>query len=164
MPNIVAVLRQEISRLARKEGRSHTRGLQKASAQYRRDVAALKRDVAQLRAELARLKRGVAKAPVLASAMEATADGRQGKRFSAKGLRTQRARLDLSAGDYGKLVGVTGHTIYSWEHGSSRPRASQVARLVPLRGIGKREALARLAQLAKPAAKTAAKPGRKKAR
>ena len=48
MPDIAAVLKEEIARLARKEVRSQTEGLKKASAQYRRDIAALKRQVAEL--------------------------------------------------------------------------------------------------------------------
>jgi hypothetical protein len=153
MPNIVAVLRQEITRLARKEGRSHTQGLQEASARYRRDLAALKRDVAQLRAELGRLKRGAAKAP----ATDAAGEGKSGIRFTAKGLRSQRARLDFSAEQYGNLVGVTGHTIYSWEHGGSRPRAAQLVRLAAVRGMGKKDAMARLAQASGKVAKKSAK-------
>jgi transcriptional regulator with XRE-family HTH domain len=54
-------------------------------------------------------------------------------RFTAKGLRSQRQRLGLSAADYGKLVGVTGQTIYSWEHGIARPRKGQLPRIASLR-------------------------------
>jgi len=38
MPNIAAVLKDEISRIARKEIRSETTSLKKASSQYRRDI------------------------------------------------------------------------------------------------------------------------------
>jgi len=65
-------------------------------------------------------------------------------RFSARSVKAQRNRLKLSAEDYGKLVGVSTLTIYSWEQGKSRPRKAQLARLVAVRGIGKREALAKL--------------------
>jgi DNA-binding transcriptional regulator YiaG len=65
-------------------------------------------------------------------------------RFSAKGLQAQRTRLDLSAGDFGKLLGVGAQSIYSWEVEKSRPRAGQIAKLAALRGVGKREAAARL--------------------
>jgi len=53
-------------------------------------------------------------------------------------------RLGLSAADYARLVGVSSLTIYNWEHGKSRPRKEQLAALVAVRGIGKREALRRL--------------------
>jgi len=68
-------------------------------------------------------------------------------RFTARGLRSQRKRLGLSAANYGKLIGVTGQTIYSWEQETSRPRKQQFAPISALRHIGKRDALARLAQL-----------------
>jgi len=69
-------------------------------------------------------------------------------RFTAKGLRSQRKRLGLSAADYGKLVGVTGQSIYSWEREVSKPRKQQVARIAALRHMGKKEVQARLEQLA----------------
>ena len=53
-------------------------------------------------------------------------------------------RLKLSAHDYGRLVGVTGQTIYSWEQDYSRPRQAQMAKLVAARDLGRREALAQL--------------------
>jgi len=62
-------------------------------------------------------------------------------------VKAQRSRLDLSAADYGKLVGVSGLTIYNWEHEKARPRKAQLAALVAVRGIGKREALSKLADL-----------------
>ncbi len=48
MPNIAAALRQEISRLARKEIRSQTVKLRKASAEYRRHIADLRQCVQHL--------------------------------------------------------------------------------------------------------------------
>ena len=45
MPNIAAMLKQEITRLARKEVKAQTEAIRKANAQYRRDVAHLKRVV-----------------------------------------------------------------------------------------------------------------------
>ena len=39
MPNIATVLKQEISRLARKEAKAHVEPLRKVTAQYRRDIA-----------------------------------------------------------------------------------------------------------------------------
>jgi len=53
--------------------------------------------------------------------------------------------LNLSAADYGKLIGVSALTIYHWESGKSRPRKAQLAVLTAVRGIGKREALKRIA-------------------
>ena len=52
-------------------------------------------------------------------------------------------------------------TIYNWEHGKARPQKTQLASLVSLRGIGKREALAKLKLLKTKEKKAAGKPGKK---
>ena len=143
MPNIAAVLKEEISRIARKEVRSETTSLKKASAQYRRDIAKLKRQVSNLQSRVTLLEKKVLQN---VSAPVATADAK-GVRFTAKGLRSQRKRLGLSAADYGTLVGVTAQTIYSWENGLSRPRKQQLPALASIRPMGRREAQARLEQL-----------------
>ena len=144
MPNIAAVLKEEIVRLARKEIRKQTSVLKKMSAQYRKDIAEMKRRIADLQRKVAPLQKRVLRGT---SAQPAEGDGEH-VRFTAKGLRSQRKRLGLSAANYGKLIGVTGQTIYSWEQETSRPRKSQVARIASLRHLGKREAYARLEQLA----------------
>ena len=144
MPNIAAVLREEIVRLARKEIRRQTNVLRKASVQYRRDIAEMKRRVSDLRRKVSPLEKQVLKsAPSQPAETEA-----EHVRFTAKGLRSQRKRLGLSAANYGKLIGVTGQTIYSWEGETSRPRKQQVARIASLRHLGRREVYARLEQLA----------------
>jgi DNA-binding transcriptional regulator YiaG len=143
MPNIGTALKEEILRLARKEIRRQTSVLRRASAQYRKDIAEMKRRVAELRRKVGPLERQVLK-NVPSQAAEVDADH---VRFTAKGLRSQRQRLGLSAANYGKLIGVTGQTIYSWEQETSRPRKPQVARIALLRNVGKREAQARLEQL-----------------
>ena len=149
MPNLAVTFRQEITRLARREIRSQTQGLRKASAQFRRDIAELKRHASKLKSEIARLEHRVGKdvAPKIAEVDLAKV------RFSAKSVVAQRRSLGISAADYGKLIGVTGHTIYKWEHGSSRPRRAQLSAFASIRHLGKREALARLEQMREKAPK-----------
>lgn len=143
MPNIAVMFRQEIMRLARREIRSQAQGLRKASAQFRRDIAELKRHASKLKSEVARLDRRVGKdiAPDITEAEPARV------RFAAKSVIAQRSRLRMSAADYGKLIGVTGHTIYKWEHGTSRPRRAQLSAFAAVRRLSKTEALARLEQM-----------------
>ena len=144
MPNIAVVLKEEISRLARKEIRRQMHALRRASAQYRRDIAEMKRQVSALQRKLTPLeKQAVKNGSPQAARIDA---GRV--RFTAKGLRSQRERLNLSAADYGKLIGVTDQTIYNWEHETARPRRQQLALIASLRQMGKKQALARLEQLA----------------
>ena len=145
MPNIAVVLKDEVTRLARKEARSQAEGLKKASAQYRRDIAALKRKVAELERQVSLLEGLVLKKPAASPVSSSAAR----VRFTSSGLRSQRARLGLSAADYAQLVGVSPQSVYNWEREITRPRKEQIVTLAALRGIGKREAQARLKQLAK---------------
>lgn len=141
MSNLASVLKNEITRLARKELRTETERLKQASAQYRSEIAALKRRLAVLEKKNARLeKNGVSEPASVETATSA--------RFSAKGLRTLRQRLGVSAAGLGGLLGVSAQTIYNWEAETTRPREQQRAAIAALRGIGKREAAARLAALA----------------
>ena len=142
MPNIAAVLKEEISRLARKEIRQQTNVLRRASVQYRKDIAEMKRRIFDLQRKIGPLEKQVLKnVPAQAAQVEG-----QRVRFTAKGLRSQRERLGLSAGDYGRLIGVTDQTIYNWEHETARPRKQQLGLIASLRHMGKREAQARLAR------------------
>jgi DNA-binding XRE family transcriptional regulator len=100
----------------------------------------LKRQVAQLERQLKLLARKV----LGASPVPAPDASGSKVRFVAKGLRSQRARLALSAEDFGKLVGVSAQSIYNWESAKSRPRVEQIAKLAQLRALGKRDAEARL--------------------
>lgn len=144
MPNIAAVLKDEIARIARKELRAQTEDFKKSSAQYRAHIAALRRRVDDLERQLKR----VGKASARGNAAPAQEDDASTpRRFSATRLASQRQKLGLSAADFAALLGVSGQSVYKWEHGESRPRAKQLAAIAELRGIGKREAATRLAKL-----------------
>lgn len=142
MPNIAQVLRDEILRLARKENRHQNAATKRAAAQHRRDIAALKRQVASLQRTVNVLsKRASRIEPTVAASR---AEGGVKLRFVAKGLRSHRARLGLSAGEFGKLVGASANSVYAWETGKTVPRREQVARIAAVRTMGKREAAQRL--------------------
>jgi DNA-binding transcriptional regulator YiaG len=66
-------------------------------------------------------------------------DGRS-LRFSPDSVAAHRERLELSAADYGELVGVSALTVYNWEKGKTRPRREQIEALAAVRRMGKREA------------------------
>jgi DNA-binding transcriptional regulator YiaG len=140
MPDVTSVLREEISRLARKEIRQQVGPIKKTTSDLRRTVSALKNEIAALqrqvkfleKQEKRRLEDEPAEMPTKAV------------RFSPKWVKADRQRLGLSAKDYGALVGVSSLTIYSWESGKSKPRTKRLAAWAEVRGIGKREALRRL--------------------
>lgn len=140
MPNFAVVMKEEIKRLARKEVRKGTPTLRRNSAKFRRDIAALKKEIKQLTKKLTYLlsvetRKGVATPSV---------NGDKQVRFSPKWLKSHRDKLNLSAIDYGRLVGVSLQTIYQWEQGKTSPRRSQLSALAAVRGIRKREALQKL--------------------
>lgn len=140
MPNLSTILKGEITRLARKEIRAAVDPVRKANAGQRKEIAELKRQIAALQRDLKASRK-----PSKVVAQEGEASGRT--RFSAKGLKSLRAKLGLSAGEFGLLVGASGQSIYKWETGKALPRASQQAALAAVRGIGKREAANRLASM-----------------
>ena len=141
MANIGFVLREEISRLSRKESRSLIDPTRRITAQHRKDIAALKRQIALLERQVGFLSR---KLPPPSSPAPTADAGATRVRFVAKGLRSQRSRLGLSAAEFGKLLGVSAQSIYNWEHEVAHPRSEQISKLASLRGLGKREAAERL--------------------
>ena len=141
MPNLSTILKGEITRLARKEIKAAIDPLRKANASHRKEIAELKRLVASLQRDLK-----AASKPD--KAVEKFGEASSGStRFSAKGLKSLRAKLGLSAAEFGLLVSASGQSIYKWETGKVVPRASQQAALAAIRGIGKREAGKRLAAM-----------------
>ena len=103
MPNIAATLKEEIRRLAEKEAKVFVTKLKRSLSQQEREIKPLKKQQGQTPKEEEPL---------------------EGIRFSARSVKAQRSRLGLSAADYGKLVGVSGLTIYNWEQEKSRPARS----------------------------------------
>jgi len=167
MTTLAIALKDEIRRLARKEIKAQTGRTARAVAQYRREIARLKRQQRDHEKKLAILAAQTRKT-IAAPAASPNLNG--DTRFSARSVKAQRRRSGLSAADYARLVGVSPLTIYNWEHNKSRPRREQFTALVALRGLGKREAQAKLGLLAtatkkpgpkKPAAKRG-RPRRKK--
>lgn len=145
MPNLAAALKSEITRLARKECRSEIEALKKSVLQQRTQIAALRRQLEAMERATKQELRSVKRA---APAPSDAAGAEQALRFRAGGLASHRKRLGLSAADFGRLLGVSGQSVYKWEAGESKPRRSQLEAIAAVRKLGKREALARLAQLA----------------
>jgi DNA-binding transcriptional regulator YiaG len=142
MQNFAAALKEEIRRLARKEIRAQISAMKRAVGQYRHDIARIKRQLAGCQRQLARVEAGAVRGRRETVSDDAALQPRN--RFSSRSVRAQRKRLRLSAAEFGRLVGVSGQTIYQWEQGKSRPRKSQFSALVALRSTRRRDALARL--------------------
>lgn len=138
--NLASLLKEEIVRLSRKTAKQATDPLRASLATQRKTIAALREEIAQLRRELTNVRKSVG------SSSHAPATVR-GARYSAKSLRSQRARLGLSSEHFGKLIGVSSQTIYNLEQRSDqKPSQKVVAGLASIRHLGRREAADRLAE------------------
>ena len=143
MANIATVFKDEISRLSRKEVRSETDKLKKSAAQYKSEIASLKRRIDALEKQVTRLTK------VFSSSAEPkeTSEISTRSRFTAKGFKTLRQRLGLTAEVLAELLDVSPATIYSWEVGKSKPRDAQMEKIIVLRGMGKKDVAAILKRL-----------------
>lgn len=146
MSNIATALKQEISRLARKEIRTETEALKKTLGQFRSQIAALRKKVDTLERQLKRTVKGVAKSTPAKSPEEDSSDARL--RFRAKGFAQHRKRLGLSAREMGLLLDASALSVYKWETGQARPRAKHLEAIAAVRKMGKREATKRLEEVA----------------
>lgn len=135
MPNIASILKQEITRLSRKETRSQIESLKKETARLRHDVAALKKALVAVERQLRRQQKGAAVAAPASEPGDTPA-----LRFNAKGFAAKRKALGLSAADAGTLLGVSGQSVYKWETGDVKPRAGQLPAVAAFRKLGKKQA------------------------
>ena len=142
MPNIASLLKTEIARIVRKELKGETVALRKAVATHRKEIAALKRRSTELERQDSKRRKVLVGLPA-----ESAADAGL-SRFSAKGLRSQRKRLGLSAAECGVLVGASAQSVYNWEQEKARPRASHLAAIAELKTLGKKSAMEAIASLA----------------
>jgi len=159
MTTLAIALKDEIRRLARKEIKAYAAPTARAVAQYRREIASLKRQLRDQQKKLAFLEAQERKQLQKPGTINAETNG---ARFSARSVKAQRRRTGLSAADYARLVGVSALTVYNWENGKSRPRKGQLDLLVALRGLGKREARAKLNLLNSAEKKQSARVRRKR--
>jgi DNA-binding transcriptional regulator YiaG len=140
MSTFATQLKSEIGRIAKKETRAETSALKKTSAQFRSDIAALKRRLSELESLTKKLHKQIPhKQPLEAAAPS------ENLRFRVEGFAALRKKLGLTANEMGVLVGVSGQSIYKWEQGKAKPRASQLKAISEVRKMGKREVEQKLA-------------------
>ena len=145
MANIAQMLKEEIARVSRKEAKKLLEKLQKDSVRLKHDAADLKRRVAVLE----RTNKKLVKATEI-NKQNAAPDEDEIRRLRPTGAMIKRLRdkLNLTQGDLGILLGVTGQSVYQWERkgGKLRLRGTTLAELVSVRKMGRREAEAVLTE------------------
>ena len=140
MPNVAQVLKEEISRVSRKEIRNVCDPL-------RKQVLTLRRTVRDQQASLERLERALSKmvaqtATDTGTALYATTSGEEEStraRVTPASIKRHRLRLNLSQAELSELLSVSTNTIVRWEKGMSSPRSHHRTALLRVRDMGRRD-------------------------
>ena len=140
MSTFATQLKSEIGRIAKKETRAETAALKKSNALFRSDIAALKRRLSELESLAKKLHKQIPQAHALEAG-----NPTESLRFRVEGFAALRKKLGLTANEMGALIGVSGQSIYKWEQGKAKPRASQLKAISAVRKMGKREVQKKLA-------------------
>ena len=164
MPNLAKVLKEEISRLSRKEARSVTAGVAKSNATLHSTVAVLRKEVSGLKAEQKRLSSALSRL-ARTTGVEPPKDE---FRMTSRGVRSLRKKLRLTQAQFAVLLGVSEQTVFLRESkgGQLVFRGGSEAALRDVQNIDAAEARERLAKQARrtKTAKKRAKRRRRKAR
>ncbi len=136
MGKMESAIRDEISRLARREIRKAVGPLLKERARLKGQIADLKKAVQDVEKSVAPLVRD---RKASRSKLRATDEEAQAARLSPGLIRKLRKRLGLSQEELGLLADVTRGAVVGWEMGRSRPSAASRSAIVALRKLGKRE-------------------------
>lgn len=126
--------------------RDEISALRKGSATYRSEIAELKRKLKSLESQVKSLTRATPQAAPARKAPTEIPRGKPGRKviFGSAEFLALRQHLGFTQAQMGKLVGASSLSIYKWESGQVTPRAAQLEKILAVRKIGKREALARI--------------------
>ena len=144
MPNLATLLKEEISKIVRKEVQDQVRELQKTVREQRDALARLEKQSGPAKAKAA-AKPAAAKptaaepAAKVRKAPAGTGDKRKQIRISPNTIKKHRRRLKLSQAELGELLNVSTNTVLRWEAGTSKPRSKHLPGLSQLRSMGLRE-------------------------
>ena len=147
MPTFSKLFQDEIRRLARKEIKPELDRMKQENTEMRRALASLKKQVLSVE------KASRARRPHPAHAEQPAEAGKQDRpagraRITSHTVRTMRQRLGLTQADVGRLVGVSGQSVYQWERRDGRLQLRHATReaIAQAKGMGVREARAKLQQ------------------
>ena len=145
MPDIGKVLRDEISRLTKKEAKQDTDPL-------KQQIRELQVTVRAQRLRITTLEKGRAKKSEKISVPKIVpGDGQEVVRIPKGSIKKQRERLGLSQREMGLLLDVTALSVSNWERGEASPRGQNRSGFAALRKMGRRDVRERLEKLAEAA-------------
>ena len=161
MPTLAALLKEEISKIARKEVQDQVRDLNKTVREQRDAIARLEKQLGSAKAKAAAkpaaksaakpaakpaaksaaksAAKPAAAKPAAKASKASTGDKRKQPRIAPDTIKKHRKRLKLSQAELGKLLNVSTNTVLRWEAGSSKPRGKHLPELAKLRSISQRE-------------------------
>jgi DNA-binding transcriptional regulator YiaG len=145
MANVAKVLRDEISRIGRKEAKSAADPISKSNIGLKKIVADLKRRIAALEKENKQLTAAIGKEG--AKTTPKSLEEPEKARITSKSIRGLRSKLGLSQADFAKSVGVSVQSVHLWEtkEGTLNLRDKTREALISIRGLGAKEAKDKLA-------------------
>ena len=137
MPNLATLLKEEISKIVRKEVQDQVRELKQTVREQRDALARLEKQSGPAKAKAA--KKPAAKKPAAKVSKAPAEDKRKQPRISPNTIKKHRKRLKLSQAELGELLNVSTNTVLRWEAGTSKPRRKHLPGLAQLRTISMRE-------------------------
>ena len=136
MPNIATLLKEEISKIARKEVQDQVGELKQTVREQRDAIARLEKQIGSAKAAT---KSADAKPAAKVRKPAGIGDRRKQRRIAPNTIKKHRKRLKLSQAELGEILNVSTNTVLRWEAGTSKPRRKHLPGLDELRTISMRE-------------------------
>ena len=137
MGKLETAMREEITRLAKKEIRG-------AVGPLRKELIRLKKRVVELTAKQNASEKQtgllVKERKRKRLGEDVTDDQANASRMSGGLIKKLRTKLGISRAKFATLVGVSGQTVKAWENGNYEPAGDNLKAVIALRAYGKREA------------------------
>jgi DNA-binding transcriptional regulator YiaG len=133
---IEEVIRQEISRLAKKTTKGNLESLGTKLIELRRTVSSLTRRVSVLEEKLSTHQNNQT---AHKTRLRAPEEQVRSARFTPLLIKKLRKRLGITQDDLALLLDISKGAIVSWESGRTKPREAHKESLVALRKLGRRD-------------------------
>ena len=145
MPDVAIVLKEEISRIARKEIRVRVDPLKKQVVDLRRRLRAAETTILQLQKTTNKTTNTVSRQ---SGAIVPDVEETRQIRISPNSVKKLRTRLRLTQAQMAQLVDVSTNTVVRWEQGTSSPRGGSRAVIASMRSMGVKQVKKQLEKMA----------------
>jgi len=145
VPDVAIVLKEEISRIARKEIRARVDPLKKQVIELRRRLRAAEATLLQLQKTTNKTANTVSRQ---SGAIVPDVEETRQIRISPNSVKKLRTRLRLTQAQMAQLVDVSTNTVVRWEQGTSSPRGGSRAVIASMRSMGIKQVKKQLEKMA----------------